>query len=57
MQWSCTTPTILFTLSKISDLTPKQVALAMFCDWVMILTGYIAAVLPPGLGSCESRQV
>lgn len=53
VQWSCTTPTMLFTLSKITDFTPKQTALTMFCDWVMIITGFIAAVLPPGLISCQ----
>jgi len=44
---------MLFTLSKITDFTPKQTALTMFCDWVMIITGFIAAVLPPGLISCQ----
>ena len=44
---------MLFTLSKITDFTPKETALVMFCDWVMIITGFIAAVLPPGIFSCE----
>lgn len=44
---------MLFSLSKISDFTPQQTAWVMFCDWMMILTGYIAAVYPPGFISCE----
>jgi hypothetical protein len=53
VQWSCTTPTMLFTLSKISDFTPRQTWVTMFFDWLMIITGFIAAVLPPGIFSCE----
>ncbi|GAX76238.1 hypothetical protein CEUSTIGMA_g3682.t1 [Chlamydomonas eustigma] len=52
VQWSCTTPTMLFTLSKISDFTSRQTWTTMFFDWLMIITGFIAAVLPPGIFSC-----
>lgn len=55
VQWSCTTPTMLFTLAKISDFSERRVALVMFCDWMMILTGYIAALYPPGFVSCECQ--
>lgn len=48
-QWSCTTPTMLFILSKISDFTPGQAFFAMLCDWIMIVSGYVAAVYPPGI--------
>ncbi len=27
----------------------------MFVDWVMILTGYLSAVWPPGILSCECK--
>ena len=53
IQWSCTTPTMLFTLSKITNFTPQQTALTMFIDWVMIFTGYLAAIYPPGFTSCQ----
>ena len=56
VQWSCTTPTILFTLSKITDFTPERTGKAMFVDWVMIYTGYLAAVYPPGFTSCEEEE-
>ncbi|KAG1681287.1 hypothetical protein FOA52_007333 [Chlamydomonas sp. UWO 241] len=48
VQWACTTPTMLFTISKITDFSPRRVAYAMGCDWLMIATGFIAAVMPPG---------
>jgi len=50
-QWSCTTPTMLFTLSKISDLTGWQVAGTVVADMGMVLTGYLAAEFPPGVMS------
>ncbi len=56
VQWSCTTPTMLFTLSKISDFTPLQTGTTMFLDWLMILTGFIAAMLPPGYWSGEGTR-
>jgi len=55
VQWSCTTPTMLFTLSKITDFTPKRTAYVMIADWIMIFTGYLAAIYPPGLMSGESN--
>ena len=48
-QWSCTTPTMLFILGKISDFTPGQAFFAMLCDMIMIVSGYMAAVYPPGV--------
>ena len=53
-QWSCTTPTMLFILSKISDFTPGQAFFAMLCDWIMIVSGYVAATYPPGIISFVS---
>lgn len=44
IQWSCTTPTIIYTISLISDLTSTEVYLTVFSDWLMIIMGYIAAM-------------
>ena len=51
MQWSCTTPTIVFVLSKISDLKPADVALTVAMDVMMVATGYLSCILPPGFWS------
>lgn len=37
---------MIFTLSRISDLTAGEVALAMLADWLMVVTGYVATELP-----------
>lgn len=54
VQWACTTPTMLFTISKISNFTQRGVAITMAADFAMIAFGYIAAVLPPGFLSAMS---
>jgi len=46
VQWSCSTPTMIFTLSRISDLSGTEVALAMLADWLMVVAGYVAAEMP-----------
>uniref|UniRef100_A0A7S0RFF1 histidine kinase n=1 Tax=Chlamydomonas leiostraca TaxID=1034604 RepID=A0A7S0RFF1_9CHLO len=46
VQWSCSTPTMIFTLSRISDLTPLEIAATLLSDWLMVVTGYMAAALP-----------
>jgi hypothetical protein len=56
LQWSCTTPTILFTLSKISDFSSRRIALVMLSDWTMIFTGYLSAMYPPGFISSEQGR-
>jgi hypothetical protein len=48
---------MLFTLSKITNFTPRQTAVTMSVDWIMIFTGYLAAVYPPGFLSCEFQHV
>eukprot|EP00955_Chlamydomonas_euryale_P088570 364392-Chlamydomonas_euryale.AAC.5 len=51
VQWSCTTPTMLFTISKISDFNDAEVAFTMAADFVMIVTGFVSAMTPPGVMS------
>jgi hypothetical protein len=46
VQWSCSTPTMIFTLSRISALTPPAIAATMLADWLMVVCGYAAAELP-----------
>eukprot|EP00798_Chlamydomonas_sp_ICE-L_P004427 gene4427-14559_t len=48
VQWSCTTPTMLFTLSKISNLSTFEVTSAILVDVLMVATGWIAAECPVG---------
>jgi hypothetical protein len=53
VQWSCSTPTMIFTISRISSLSPLDVATTMLADWAMVVTGYAASELPPLLaGAC-----
>jgi hypothetical protein len=55
VQWLVTTPTMVYILSKISDFTPLQTAIAIGMDVGMILSGLMANFLPGPYSKCERR--
>ncbi len=48
-QWSCSTPTMIFTLSRISSMDAPAIARTMAADWLMVVLGYMASEVSWGV--------
>ena len=46
IQWSVTTPTLIYVVSKISDFTRGQVSLVVLAQASVIWSGLISSILP-----------
>lgn len=52
LQWSLTTPTLVYVVSRISNFGAKRVACVVSAQSAVIMTGLLAA-LSPGWQKCE----
>lgn len=53
VQWSVTTPTMLWTLAHISSLTRLEVACTVAADWAMVVLGLGAVLVEHVVVECE----